>query len=1399
MKERLDSILDTQNKPNSSNINIAEHDSDSKTNIINHTHSINSLSKNSQFSPIQLSTPKASKRKINTLPENSKLKASKFDSSNKKKNSTIQEYSFDYKILYPDDSRDKVFIAILKALVLVKNKPCAPKELSNIIIQNNLTVLGGATPYATVSSRISQHFKRVSSSNFPRESILGRVSNSDNPRKILYYLLPQSKKNSFFAPSVDASKESSSLSKHDSPFTSDFKLPNKHIDEPTDSVSIRLMNNPGNKVLPIYNNRSKFSSKAQTSSLKSSFTESLLNYKLSNLKKSSSPNFSDSKSTKNFNHSKPAPKSHLNSKEKPSNSSGILKLKIKIKPTAILNKENTYTSPTNTPNTKIQFTDIDSKILLNSNLSDKLVPAPIDSLHINSLSARNSQSDLLNSKSISSDPLNPLSLLFNTKSNNHSSKYKLYKSPTITSNFLAGSPDKYYSLPAKSKRKIYSSADNDDSSDHEFYESTPIFDTDASLLNIDLKRHKPKQGRGKWLPKPINTLNTCNSIDNQHTKFSPEIYTTTDLIENEHAPYSSKFDCSGNLNINELGSSQLDKNKIIDINQNSPDKLSHFTSDSVNKSSNSFLKINKNSSDKTLSSCGSFFYPEHPQSPTPKKHNLDINITGNEEDYIYFKDPSPQISKLSSLSRSLGSVHSPSSLKISKSNSNTFSNKQYPSDSDIPSSVKSFQPKPAPYNKNQAESLPNSFKVDDSDSIFDIKLTKNPKTGIIANKNSLKDNELGLSVSYSPILSNELYEPGLISLSEIDSLWNDSNLKLKEGNEFIDAVNEVVAQNTIKDSKSPSRSLFDVDKFELYSSTNSKALADDLEFPPNNILRVTTSGLENANLNHTSSKSPKSLPNSSVYSKSSFFDTDSRKTSLSNDTCTNKLSQSISVNKINGSNPSTNDISTKLDNGSALKTSNSSNAIIHTSVNTNFIQTKPPIHPNLNSETQPSFCNPSQEKRELVCEFNWDNDISIPSSSSVVPTTFKISPPTVLTIIETVPVYMTLLSRSYSSHKIEQNSRHHSENLEPYSDNPSLQNSKNYKPKSKVFKLLRLVENGYVNASSLLEAGGVTSEQERNIVLSLEVGRFKWRRPESQLSGTWVPLSRARALSATCSLTNRVGVFLNDNLESYFPSPLPSSFIRHIIMPYLVPELLPSIISNKLDTSPVKNVLPPISQNPSLIQPTSNNGPLNNTRIISIEQPNIVQPLDFSRFDSKDSLPKNSHPSIINNQFGSHGLLSNTNQFSNLTNISPSVNSFINTTNNKPEILAKICTEKIQSNFAASITPTVPSKTDNAKTSLTKNQRISISTTDSNLDHFQQMLNKINQNISTLINKKKLKEQKSNSDEKASEKSNKPLEAKTKIINRFNPQRLLELKDILEKSSAFRLNRKNQSINKSPN
>ncbi|ORZ20998.1 hypothetical protein BCR41DRAFT_369589 [Lobosporangium transversale] len=105
-------------------------------------------------------------------------------------------------------------------------------------------------------------------------------------------------------------------------------------------------------------------------------------------------------------------------------------------------------------------------------------------------------------------------------------------------------------------------------------------------------------------------------------------------------------------------------------------------------------------------------------------------------------------------------------------------------------------------------------------------------------------------------------------------------------------------------------------------------------------------------------------------------------------------------------------------------------------------------------------------------------------------------------------------------------------------DNVALYTTKLVNPGAE-YRLLRRADNGYVNATTLLLAGGVETEQERSIVLSLELGRVRVRKPNSQLFGTWIPLARARALAATCSLHHKLGPFLNDNLDTYFPSPLP--------------------------------------------------------------------------------------------------------------------------------------------------------------------------------------------------------------------------------------------------------------------
>ncbi|KAG1459926.1 hypothetical protein G6F56_006057 [Rhizopus delemar] len=94
--------------------------------------------------------------------------------------------------IHPDDAKDKVFTAIMKALVKMENKPSSPKELANIIVKHKYATLGGATPFATVSSRISQHFKRAAEHNPPRAPLLAKHIDQHHSRKISYSLATES-------------------------------------------------------------------------------------------------------------------------------------------------------------------------------------------------------------------------------------------------------------------------------------------------------------------------------------------------------------------------------------------------------------------------------------------------------------------------------------------------------------------------------------------------------------------------------------------------------------------------------------------------------------------------------------------------------------------------------------------------------------------------------------------------------------------------------------------------------------------------------------------------------------------------------------------------------------------------------------------------------------------------------------------------------------------------------------------------------------------------------------------------------------------------------------------------------------------------------------------------------
>lgn len=69
-------------------------------------------------------------------------KASGHDNTAKSNTSSKQRQGSLPVSIHPDDAKDKVFTAILKALSKMGNKPSSPKELANIIVKHKYATLG---------------------------------------------------------------------------------------------------------------------------------------------------------------------------------------------------------------------------------------------------------------------------------------------------------------------------------------------------------------------------------------------------------------------------------------------------------------------------------------------------------------------------------------------------------------------------------------------------------------------------------------------------------------------------------------------------------------------------------------------------------------------------------------------------------------------------------------------------------------------------------------------------------------------------------------------------------------------------------------------------------------------------------------------------------------------------------------------------------------------------------------------------------------------------------------------------------------------------------------------------------------------------------------------------------
>lgn len=132
------------------------------------------------------------------------------------------------------------------------------------------------------------------------------------------------------------------------------------------------------------------------------------------------------------------------------------------------------------------------------------------------------------------------------------------------------------------------------------------------------------------------------------------------------------------------------------------------------------------------------------------------------------------------------------------------------------------------------------------------------------------------------------------------------------------------------------------------------------------------------------------------------------------------------------------------------------------------------------------------------------------------------------------------------------------------------------------YRIMRRLDNGFVNGTVLLTAGGIETESERSMILSFEMERVRVPKKESKLFGTWIPLRRAQELAVTCSLQNKLDRFLNDDINSYFPDPLPIQInSKKTPRDSRWASLALAALRNLSDTKSTGFSVPPISQSSS--------------------------------------------------------------------------------------------------------------------------------------------------------------------------------------------------------------------------
>ncbi|KAI8580110.1 hypothetical protein K450DRAFT_239453 [Umbelopsis ramanniana AG] len=1031
--------------------------------------------------------------------------------------------------IHPDDARDKVFTAIMKALLKVGNKPSSPRELSNVITKYKYATLGGATPFATVSSRISQHFKRAAEHNPPRAPLLAKHVDQRHARKINYSLVTDSIQSK--SPDSPSLTPSSKAKKEQEKPDHNIGLSTKRGTESSDSSPLSSEEDEAKPPAPevVHHTRSMDKRKRSISkaipvnsppekpSVRTHRPRRKTNSQYA--RRSESDNEADDEAPHpvSDNEASPLPKRQRKSSMVPSSTLSELSSQI-------------------TPSTTNEVSTSSS--------------TPAQLIHATRMNAEESESDsefsdyheeMLKGDLVMEDVAPTV-----TVEKKLSSRRATVKSTAIPHNNTTTS--------THTATSSIQPQNNDPQSSPQL--NLPSYTSPKSSPRLNAK--KSNNGllgdQDLWLPYSFDqdfdnvflSDNSCVGNNVPLNIATPESISVSEL-DNYFASTTN-----GTRKSMTLGNHQRRPNNINGDFKGSPllQKVL-LPKQPINDESGS----------------------THPQADVPTEHRETVETDTMEEAP---SSPALETPDDSSIGSSDEDGYSSRRIQPYHIVEKVFGNlRVYELDSpgDIPNTkVMRFISTTDGSNNNIARRTRNAeikksvnsqhFYLDEGyvnatqlrkaaqpvlgKGSFDIEAESERNNAVV----TITSGHSECRGAWVPLhRARELVEEYEIESSlGLMKLLSDEPIRLENQKEIQDVTDKLVAISSSTVSTPPSpRSLecnsqpngsptvammttATAESSEELSSEQISESEDDDSFVKFEDADSKTETFVNTQANiapNVASRIASSVAPSTGASAPVIPSTSSLVSAMTTSPATAAAVAAASSNVQ----------STVLSAVEILKTLNISNLNLQTlhqiaAAIPNLAHLAPTIKSvsaSTNGKPTSNSSSPTLDIKAALSHFSALEALlkkepskapttteSTPTSPSkdanqpvIISTTVPTTPHMYITIIDNVAVYVTVLSEANGVE---------GEHL-----------------------LMRRVDNGYINGTSLLKAGGIETEQERSIVLSLEVGRVRIPNKASRLHGTWIPLRRAQALAATCSLQHKLGAFLNDTIDTYFPNPLPIS------------------------------------------------------------------------------------------------------------------------------------------------------------------------------------------------------------------------------------------------------------------